>query len=462
MILDIPGTVNFSQVQVYNNELINYVVINRGFSRLYDNDVAIVTQLSSDIIEETDALSVEIVQTKNEVEQLVTDLEISISNIEQVSANTLDYSNWNTTYTRVNDNYEDWNTTHTIVQANSASWIAGAGGSTGPTELSALNDVNVGALGAGQDGYSLVWSFGTDQWVPSGIAGGTGGASTGDVSAIISAYDTANDWTETAGTFLPISGNINDASSLLNRTTSGDFVFEGDVNGYNYNSIWVNKDEGTDSADALNSSFYNPIATAAYGLANYDFFDTTATGNNLKQSATIFVNPAIDDLDADLANETLTVDGDAIGGVGGTINSLYLVLQYKASRDATFNMPDGGTTQLARISGCTFGWSDINEDNSYTTFDGFYISDSTFTGDANQKFLFKNCYIDLSTITVSTASEFHFDNSCTIDPSAIANLTVKNKGIPTYLSTGTDPSTISGSFAGFTGPYLYGDTLVQP
>jgi len=120
-------------------------------------------------------------------------------------------------------------------------------------------------------------------------------------------------------------------------------------------------------------------------------------------------------------------------------------------------MPDGQTNHLSRLNNCTFGFTDINTSNSYTLLDGFIVYNCTFNGEVGQKFYFKNCYVDLDNITITTASEFYFDNSCTIKSTnvTISNLDIYNKGIPTY--TGSAPT--GSTFNSFTGPYIFNNTV---
>lgn len=448
MIFDITGTVDFSQVQIYNNELINFAVLNRGLKRLYDNDVAIADHLSGLIYDELNTIDARLIA----VENLAGDITTMQGDIASLQSITVNYPLWNSTYTTVINNYINWNTAFSLVEANSAAWSAGGG----ITYLSALLDV---AVGGAVSGDVLTWNSVSQKWEPSTAVGG--GVSAAVVSGIVENYDAVNGWTNTANEWAQDGASILDVTSYVINTSS-DFVTKAIENGYSWNSFWIDNGEGSDLSANLSRSFYNPLATAEYALLSGDIFDTSVGGHNLKQVGAIYVRRSIDNLDADLANEVLTIDGNADGG---TINSLYLTMNYKSAMDGIFNMPDAEFQHLMRISGCTFGFTDINESQSYTMFDGFYIKSCTFNGDANQKFFFKNCYVELDTLTISNSCEFHFDNSCTVDAGTFGTddiLTLKNKGIPTYSINGTDPSTISGAFGGFTGPYLYNDTLYQP
>ena len=447
MLLDIPNTADFSQVQVNNNELINYVVINRGLKRLYDNDEAIATDLSGYVNDQVDPLDARLIV----VEGYASDISTMQADISQLQSNTSNYANWNSTYSIVNTSYTDWTNTHTIVEANSAIWNTNGGGGISAAYLSADLDVNIGAQ---SDGQVLAWNNASQKWEPQSVGASV---STGTVSAIVTAYDNENEWSGTAIDWQADGDRILSATSYVIET-SASLVNTNTENGYSWNGFWVDIYSGENTSDNLTRSFYNPLQSASYVLTSGDVFGTAVSDHDRKQVNTLYVRKSNDNLFVDLFNDTLTFDG---GSDGGTLSSLYMTLQYKSALDGTYNMPDTPPTHLTRLSACVFGFENIDTDNSYTMFNGFAVEGCTFSGIVGQKFYFSNCYIDLSTVTISTACEFYFDNSCTVDVTADANLTIRNKGIPSYLGTGTDPATVSATFADFTGPYLYNDILYQ-
>jgi len=409
-----------SKIQIYVNEFIGHNVINRSLMRLYDNDLIIYNSVRNDIAvtsgileSEIDALDVRV--AANEAQLASLDLSGLNTTVQAGSAN------WNWTYNTVNDNYLDWNNVYSHVNATSGTW--GIGSDT----LSGLNDVSYipSLLNTGD---RLEWNAGSNAWVIG--SAGTSGVTAGEVSGIVEAYDTENGWTATAQS----------QSVMLQFTTEMSGYPLSAYNAELRNTLYVEEDLAGTKDFTVGHSMWDPYRSIGQAFGDEAAYPWS-TQTDFIQKRYININQNLNIGEASIEDNFVTVSGAT-----DVYNQMHIVA---TKADESPNIPGENilSAYLPAVSGNTFkidGPDDIEK--SWFMFKGLAFNEANiFSGSiTDAKYFFTDCYIDLDEVTVSTPSQFIFDNSCTINPgtNVLSDLTIKNAGIPTY-TTSPDSSNYS-------------------
>lgn len=436
---------NKNQVKIYASEFINHAIINRGLLRLYDNIEGVYDNLFETITDRT-------------TPTMAYDI---AANSDAIASINSQYSAIIVSNNIVEENHYYWTWAYNMVHTKGEIWDAAAARNT----LNSLNDVDFNSPAHGNiliyDNISKTFKVGV-QFVETNNEA---------VNAIIEVADESNGWTENVTTVSGLIPHLHDAINYVDDMESMYSEFYNDkINPLFRDVVHVlNDDTYVDnylSGDIIGKSnpFYAPYLSGEYALNEHKFKTHPLIDNSEIQTIKFLITTS-SDLEIgylpDLYNQDMTINGTLDGG---TPSELYLKMNYFGNSvfpmsnfpgDVSFGAESKNA--LSVIDSCTFGFSNIDIDNSRTYFDGLsFTKNNIFDGTVDQKFYFSNCYIDLDEVTIDNDCTFIFNNSCTVVAGTTnhANLSIINTGIPTYIN---NPAIRT--YNSFVGKYMYNNVL---